>query len=82
MNNQDTLLEQRYNEAKHKVDIWKIDEDMEAEARGEKKCPETNEFIDKEFCDSFINGIKHISGLKTGCKYKDNCKIYNEFKNG
>jgi hypothetical protein len=73
------LLALRYNEAKHRADVWRIDAEIEAEARGEKKCPETNEFIDKEFCDSIIGGIKHIPGLKTGCKYKDNCKIYNEF---
>ena len=83
-NNQEhqDLLEKRYMEAKHRADVWRIDAEMDAEARGEKKCPESNEFIDKDFCESAITGIKHIPGLKTGCKYKNLCKVYNEFVEG
>jgi hypothetical protein len=78
-------LELRYVEAKHRADVWRIDAEMDAEARGEKKCPETNEYTDKESCESSSTGIKHIPGHKTGCKYKNLCKVYNEFvevKNG
>jgi len=35
---------------------------------GDMKCPETKEWIDILYCNSFAKG--------TGCRYKDSCIIY------
>jgi len=42
------------------------------QSKGWFLCPETLEFVNKEYCESFNDG--------RGCKFLNTCKAYNENK--
>jgi hypothetical protein len=63
-----TAWEKREQEKEKIKTFWMSYEDERALSQGDMRCPQTKEWIDRTYCDSFVQG--------KGCKYKDSCIIY------